>query len=166
LSVVGLSLLVDRFESCDLVLRFLELLSRVGRSLANSGDKPKGRGADGGRDGCVKGEQWVESEDGLSRSWRDRWVLVSLEFDEAGDGVFVFVAFLIGSDEGEWEGGSRRMRRDLLNGCKFGGAWDIWRVRWRAASGVRRGRAGHLVRDVSSAARVFAIVLVFETVGV
>jgi len=58
------------------------------------------------------------------------------------------------------------MRRDLLNGCGFGGAWDIWRVRWRAAGGVRRGRAGHLVRDVSSAARVLAIVFVFETVGV
>jgi hypothetical protein len=56
LSVVGLSLLVDCFESGDLVLHFLELLSRVGRSLANSGDKPKGRGADGGRDSCVKGE--------------------------------------------------------------------------------------------------------------
>jgi hypothetical protein len=68
LSVVGLSLLVDCLESGDLVLRFLELLSRVGRSLANSGDKPKGRGVDGGRDGCVKGEQWVESEDGFSRS--------------------------------------------------------------------------------------------------
>ena len=66
LSIVGLSLLVDHFESGDLVLRFLELLSQVGCSLANSGDKPQGRGPDGGRDGWVKGEQWVESEDGLS----------------------------------------------------------------------------------------------------
>jgi hypothetical protein len=131
LSVVGLSLLVDCLESGDLVLRFLELLSQVGHSLANSGDKPKGRGADGGRDGCVKGEQWVESEDGLSRSWRDWWVLVSLEVDKAGDGVFVFSPFFIGSNEGEWEGGSRRMRCDLLNSCRFWGAWDIWRVRWQ-----------------------------------
>jgi hypothetical protein len=91
------------------MLRFLELLSRVGRSLANSGDKPKGRGADGGRDGCVKGKQWVESEDGFSRSRRDWWVLISLEFDKVGDGVFVLSSFLVGSDEGEWEGGSRRM---------------------------------------------------------
>jgi len=58
------------------------------------------------------------------------------------------------------------MRRDLLNGGGFGGAWDIWRVQRRVVGGVRRGRAGHLVRDVSSAARVFAIVFVFETVGV
>jgi hypothetical protein len=166
LSVVSLLLLVDRFESGDLVLRFLELLSRVGRSLANSGDKPKGRGAEGGSDGWVKGEQWVESEEGFSRSWRDWWVLILLEFDEAGDGVFVLSPFLIGSDEGEWEGGSCRMRCNLLNGCWFGRAWDIWCVRRRAVSGVRRGRAGHLVRDVSSAARVSAIVFVFETVGV
>jgi len=166
LSVVGLSLLIDRFESGDLVLRFLELLSRVGRSLVNSGDKPKGHGTDGGRDGCVKGEQWVESEDGFSRSWRDWWVFVSLELDEAGDRVFVFGPFFIESDEGEWEGGSRQMRRDLLNGCGFGRAWDIWRVRRRAVGGARRGRAGHLVRDVSSAARVLAKVLVFEAVGV
>jgi len=32
--------------------------------------------------------------------------------------------------------------------------------------GARHGRAGHLVRDVSSAARVPAIVFVFEAVGV
>ena len=129
LSVVGLSLLVDCFESGDLVLCFLELLSRVSCLLANSGDKPKGCGADGGRDGCVKGEQWVESEDGFSRSWRDWWVLISLKVNEAGDGVFVLGPFFIGSNEGEWEGGSRRMRRDLLNGYGFWGAWDIWRVR-------------------------------------
>jgi hypothetical protein len=66
LSVVSLSLLVDCFKSGDLVLCFLELLSQVGHPLANSGDKPKGHGPDGGRDGWVKGEQWVESEDGLS----------------------------------------------------------------------------------------------------
>jgi len=137
LSVVGLSLLIDCFESGDLVLRFLELLSRVGCSLVNSGDKPKGCGADGGRDGCVKGEQWVESEDGLSRSWRDWWVLISFEFDEARDGIFVLGPFLVGSDEGEWEGGSRWMQCDLLNGCGFGRAWDIWRVRRRAVGGVR-----------------------------
>jgi len=136
LSVVGLSLLVDCFEPSDLVLRFLELLSRVGCSLANSGDKPKGCGVDGGRDGCVKGE-WVESEDGFSQSWRDWQVLVSFEFDEAGDRVFVLGPFFVGSDEGEWEGGSRRMRRDLLNGCGFGRGWDIWRVRQRMAGGVR-----------------------------
>jgi hypothetical protein len=58
------------------------------------------------------------------------------------------------------------MRCDLLNGCGFGGAWDIWRMRQRAVGGVRQGRAGHLVRDVSSAARVFAIVFVLEAVGV
>jgi len=137
LSVVGSSLLVDGFELCDLMLCFLELLSRVSHLLVNSGDKPKGHGADGGRDGCVKGEQWVESEDGFSRSWRDWWVLISLEFDEAGDGVFVLGSFLVGSDEGEWEGGSRRMRHDLLNGGGFRGAWDIWRVRRRAVGGVR-----------------------------
>jgi len=89
-----------------------------------------------------------------------------LEVDEAGDGVFVFGSLLIGSNEGEWEGGSRRMRHDLLNGCGFWGAWDIWRMRWRAVGGVRRGRAGHLVRDVSAAARVCAIVFVLEAVGV
>ena len=66
LSVVSLLLLVDRFRSGNLVLHFLELLSQVGCSLANSGDKPKGHGPDGGRDGWVKGEQWVKSEDGLS----------------------------------------------------------------------------------------------------
>jgi len=68
LLVVGLLLLVDHFESRDLVLCFLEFLSRVSCSLANSRDKPKGRGSDGGRDGWVKGEQWVKSEDGLSQS--------------------------------------------------------------------------------------------------
>jgi hypothetical protein len=136
LSVVSLSLLVDRFELGDLVLCFLELLSQVGCLLANSGDKPKGCGTDGGRDGCVKGKQWVKSEDGFSRSWRDRRVLISLEIDEAGDGVFVFCSFLVGGDEGEWEGGSRRMRCNLLNGCGFWGAWDIWCVWWLLRSHI------------------------------
>jgi hypothetical protein len=57
------------------------------------------------------------------------------------------------------------MRRDLLNGCGFGGAWDIRCVQRRAAGGLRQGRAGHLVRDMSSAARVLAIVFMFKAVG-
>ena len=51
LSVVFCSLSVDRLESRDLALCFLELLSQLGRSLANSGDKPIGHGADGGNNG-------------------------------------------------------------------------------------------------------------------
>jgi hypothetical protein len=66
LSVVGSSLLVDCFKVHDLMLHFLELLSRISHSLANSGDKPKGCGSDGSTDGWVKGEQWVKSEDGFS----------------------------------------------------------------------------------------------------
>jgi hypothetical protein len=57
-------------------------------------------------------------------------VLISLEVDKAGDRVFIFGPFFVGSDKGEWEGGSCWMRCDLLNGCGFWGAWDIWHVQW------------------------------------
>jgi hypothetical protein len=68
LSVVFLSLLVDPLESVDLLVGLGELRSVLCRSLANSGGKPKGCGADGGI------EHRVEGEDGLSRCWRDRRV--------------------------------------------------------------------------------------------
>jgi hypothetical protein len=104
--------------SCDLVLRVVELLRVLGRSHANSGDKPKGRSPDGGTDGWVSGEEWVESDDGFSRPWRDWGVLVSLELDEGGD-FFLFVVDR--GDKGEWEGGRERRRRDLLDGGLFWG---------------------------------------------
>jgi hypothetical protein len=50
LPIVGLPLLVDHFKACDFVLHFLKPLSQIGCLLANSGDKPKGCGSDGGAD--------------------------------------------------------------------------------------------------------------------
>jgi hypothetical protein len=108
------------------MLCVVELLSVLGRSHANSGDKPKGRSPDGGTDGWVSGEEWVESEDGFSRPWRDWGVLISLEFDETGG----FFLFLDACNKGEWEGGRDRRRRDFLNGGLLGGRGDIWGMRW------------------------------------
>jgi len=129
---VGDLLLVDRLKSCDLALRILELLTVLGCSVTNSGDKPIGRGPDGGTDLWIESEEWVESEDACSRSWRDQGVVFPLEFNEVGD-FFFFGCFLNAGNKGEWEGGRDRRRRDFLNGGLFWGQGDIWRVRWRPA---------------------------------
>jgi hypothetical protein len=60
LPVVFLLLLVDSFELDDALAGFIKFLSGIGRSLAYSGGKPKGCGADGGI------ERWIEGEDGFS----------------------------------------------------------------------------------------------------
>jgi len=99
--VVLCLLLVDSFESLDFLLGFGNLLSVLGRSLAHSGGKPIGCGADGGIERRVKGE------DCLSRRRRDCRVAVPGKVDEAGDGLVVTVrVLLVVSDNGEWEGGS------------------------------------------------------------
>ena len=101
LSVVLCSLLVDLLELLDFLLSFGDLLSVLGRSLAYSGCKPIGCGADGGI------EHWVEGEDCLSRRRRDHRVVVPGEVDEASNGPVVAVrVLLVVSDNGEWEGGS------------------------------------------------------------
>ena len=94
-------LLVDSLESVNFLLGFGELLSVLGRSLAYSGGKPIGCGADGGI------ERRVEGEDCLSRRRRDRWVAVPGEVDNVGGEPVVTVrVLLVVSDNGEWEGGS------------------------------------------------------------
>jgi len=61
-------LLVDRLESCNLALCILELLSKLSRSVVNSGDKPIGRSPDSGTDSWVESEEWIECEDACSHS--------------------------------------------------------------------------------------------------
>jgi hypothetical protein len=56
LSVVLCPLLVDSLESLDFLLGFGDFLSILGHSLAYSGCKPIGCGADGGIECRVKGE--------------------------------------------------------------------------------------------------------------
>jgi len=85
LSVVLCPLLVDSLESVDFLLGFGELLSVLGHSLAYSGGKPIGYGADGGI------ERRVEGEDCLSRHRRDRRVAVLGEVNEASDRFMVAV---------------------------------------------------------------------------
>jgi len=62
-------------------------------------------------------ERRVEGEDCLSQRWRDRWVAVSGEVNEAGNGPVVAVrVLLVVSDNGEWEGGSCWRQRDFCKG--------------------------------------------------
>jgi hypothetical protein len=143
LSVVLCPLLVDLLKSLDFLLGFSDLLSVLGHSLAYSGCKPIGCGADGGI------ERRVEGEDCLSQCWRDRRVAVSGEVDEAGDGPVVAVRVLfVVSDNGEWEGGSCWRQHDFHEGdavTLFGRGGDALRA-WRRAvafiAGV--GGVGHL----------------------
>jgi hypothetical protein len=128
LSVVLCSLLVDSLESLNFLLSFGNLLSILGRSLAYSGCKPVGCGADGGIECRVKGE------DCLSQRRRDCRVVVLGEVDETSDGFVVAVrVLLVVSDNSEWEGGSCCRRRDFREGgavalVRRGG--DTLRVRW------------------------------------
>jgi hypothetical protein len=60
LPVVFLALLVESLELVDLLVGLGELCSILRGSLAYSGGKPKGCGADGGI------EHWIKGKDGLS----------------------------------------------------------------------------------------------------
>jgi hypothetical protein len=111
LLVVLCSLLVDSLESLNFLLSFSNLLSVLGRSLAHSGCKPIGCGADGGIEHRVKGEDY------LSRHRRDHQVVIPGEVDEASDGPMVAVqVLLVVSDKGEWEGGSCWRRHNFREG--------------------------------------------------
>jgi len=161
LSVVLCPLLVDSLESLNFLLGFGELLSVLGHSLAYSGGKPIGCGADGGI------EHRVEGKDCLSRCRRDRRVVVLGEVNEAGDGPVVAVrVLLVVSDNGEWEGGSCCSRRNFCEGDAFallrrGG--DALRARRRAIAFIAGG-VGHLA--VVGAEVVVAEAAVLETVSV
>jgi len=129
LLVVLCPLLVDSLESLDFLLGFGDLLSILGCSLAHSGCKPIGCGADGGI------EHRIEGEDCLSQYRRDHQVVVPYEVNEAGNGPVVtgWGVLLIVSDKGEWEGGSCWRRRDFHKGDAVSLVWgrgDAWRV-WR-----------------------------------
>jgi len=156
-------LLVDSLESVDFLLGFGELLSVLGCSLAHSGGKPIGCGADGGI------ERRVEGKDCLSQRQRDRRVAVPGEVDEAGDGPVVAVrVLLIVSDNGEWEGGSCCRQRNFREGdavALFGRGGDALHVRRQAVAFIAGvGGVGHLV--VVGAEVVVAEVAVLEAVSV
>jgi len=138
-------------------------LSVLGHSLAYSGGKPIGCGADGGI------ERRVEGEDCLSRRRRDRRVVVPGEVDEAGDGSMVAVrVLLVVSDNGEWEGGSFMRRRDFHKGdaiVLFGRGGDALRARRRTMAFIAGvGGVGHL--SVVRAEVVMAEIAVLEAVSV
>ena len=163
LSVVLCSLLVDPFELLNFLLGFGDLLSILGRSLAHSGRKPIGCGADGGI------ERRVEGKDCLGQCWRDRRVAVPGEVNEAGDGLVVAVrVLLIVSDNGEWEGGSCCRRRDFREGdavALFRRGGDTLRARRRAMAFIAGvGGVGHLA--VVQAEVVVAEAAVLEAVSV
>jgi hypothetical protein len=101
LEVVLCLLLVDSLKLLDFLLGFGDFLSILGCLLVYSGCKPIGCGTDGGI------EHRIEGEDCLSRRWRDHWVVVSGEVDEAGNGPTVACqgVLLVVSNKGEWEGG-------------------------------------------------------------
>jgi hypothetical protein len=157
LPVVCLALLIESFELDDALLGIGKLLSVVGCSLAYSGGKPKGCGANGGI------ERWIEGKDGLSRCRRDRWVFGPDKVDEAHKLRERAILFIV-SDEGEWEGGSCWRRRDLLGGDAFSRFWGrrdaggVWRCLAFFIGGVRAVR--HL--SVSRAVAILAKALVFE----
>ena len=83
LLVVFCLLLVDPLELLNFLLSSGKLLSILGHSLMHSGCKPIGCGTDGGI------EHRIEGKDCLSQCWRDHWVVVSGEVDEAGNGPTV-----------------------------------------------------------------------------
>jgi len=80
LAVVDCSLLVEAFESLDVLVGFGELLSLTGSSLAYSGDKPIGCGMDDSID------HWVKGKDDLSQSRGNWWVFIPSEVNESYDG--------------------------------------------------------------------------------
>jgi len=84
LSVVSIALLIEPFELDNVKSCFCKLLGVVLHPLSDGAGEPEGRGANGGI------ECWIKGEDGLSRCGGDRWVIL------LGD-----VA-----DKVEWEGGS------------------------------------------------------------
>jgi hypothetical protein len=121
LSDVSNSLLVDHLESCNFMVHILEFLSELSHLVTNSGDKPIGCSPEGGTDLWVESKEWVKHEDAYSQSWRDQGVVVSLEFNEAGESSFFIRAFFDAGSKGEWEGGSDRRHCDFLDGSLLGG---------------------------------------------
>jgi hypothetical protein len=164
LSVVLCLLLVDSLELLNFLLGFGDLLSILGHSLVHSGCKPIGCGTDGSI------ECRIEGEDCLSRCWRDRWVVVLGEVDEASNRPVVagWGVLLVVSDKGEWEGGRCWRRHNFCKGEAVALVWergDAWHVRQRVVAFIAGvGGIGHLV--MVGAEVVVAEATAFEAVSV